>query len=153
MDFKGRNLNERGNSTFSISDAIVEYGNGSLFTVVNNDATINLSANIFNCSTDIDSIFTIENSNVLVNTYEQNLSGKIVLDSNSSLTYNILGSIYTGAINSDNTGGYIKVILDKNSRMILTGDTYISELQNEFGSNDNIYTNGYNLYVNGNIIK
>lgn len=146
-------LNERGSSTFGLSDAIVEYGNGSLFSVVNNDATINLSANIFNCSTDVDNIFTIENSNVLVNTYEQNLSGKIVLDSTSSLTYNALGSIYTGAINSDNTGGYIKVILDRNSRMILTGDTYISELQNEFGSNDNIYTNGYNLYVNGNIIK
>ena len=62
-------------------------------------------------------------------------------------------SSYTGTINGENTAKNIKLNLDKNSKIKLTGDSYISELDNSDLTNSNIDFNGYKLYVNGKSIN
>lgn len=61
-------------------------------------------------------------------------------------------STYSGTINKDNIAKTLSVTLDNNSILKLTGDSYISTLNNELTDNSNINLNGYTLYVNGNEI-
>jgi hypothetical protein len=62
-------------------------------------------------------------------------------------------STYKGIINGDNTAKSISITLDKTSSITLTGDSYITELNNKDSSNSNINFNGYKLYVNGKSIN
>ena len=43
------------------------------------------------------------------------------------------GSSYSGTINGDNTAKTIKITLDSNSSITLTGDSYITSLENADG--------------------
>ena len=56
-------------------------------------------------------------------------------------------------INSNNKAKSIKLVLDKTSRIKLTGDSYISSLDDSDTSYSNIDFNGYKLYVNGKAIN
>ena len=58
-------------------------------------------------------------------------------------------SSYEGTINSNNEAKEIKLILDSNSKIKLTGDSYISELEDADSTYSNIDLNGYKLYVGG----
>ena len=58
---------------------------------------------------------------------------------------NLESTTYEGIINGDN----INIIVDKNSSIKLTGDSYIKSI-NDYS---NIDFNGYKLYVNGNSIN
>ena len=58
-------------------------------------------------------------------------------------------SSYTWTINGDNTAKNMELVLDKTSKIKLTGDSYITKLTNSDSSNSNIDFNGYKLYVNG----
>ena len=79
----------------------------------------------------------------------QKANGNIVVDSISSLNMNIKdASYYEGAINKDNTAKSISIKLDKNSKIKLTSDSYITSLDNADTTNSNIDFNGYKLYVN-----
>lgn len=60
---------------------------------------------------------------------------------------------YTGAINGDNSTESITLTLDKSSKIKLTGDSYVSSLENADTSNSNIDFNGYTLYVNGKAVN
>ena len=60
---------------------------------------------------------------------------------------------YTGAINGDNSTESIALTLDKSSKIKLTGDSYVSSLENADTSNSNIDFNGYTLYVNGKAVN
>jgi hypothetical protein len=62
-------------------------------------------------------------------------------------------SYYEGTINGDNTAQEINIILDQTSKIKLTGDSYITSLDNADTSNGNIDFNGYKLYVNGQSIN
>lgn len=80
----------------------------------------------------------------------QEADGDIVIDSISTLTMNLKEkSLFNGKINSENNAKSIKLVLDKKSKIKLTGDSYISSLEDEDRSYDNIDFNGYKLYVNG----
>lgn len=57
-------------------------------------------------------------------------------------------SYFEGVINKDNTAKSITLKIDKDTKIKLTGDSYITELDNEDESNSNIDFNGYKLYVN-----
>ena len=57
-------------------------------------------------------------------------------------------SNYNGIINGDNTAKNIELILDKTSKIKLTGDSYVTKLTNGDSSNSNIDFNGHKLYVN-----
>ena len=58
-------------------------------------------------------------------------------------------SYYEGTINSENSAESIKLTLDSSSKIKLTGDSYITSLDDEESSYSNIDFNGYKLYVNG----
>jgi hypothetical protein len=84
----------------------------------------------------------------------QEADGDIVIDSISTLTMNLKEkSLFNGKINSENNAKSIKLVLDKKSKIKLTGDSYISSLEDEDRSYDNIDFNGYKLYVNGTAIN
>lgn len=61
----------------------------------------------------------------------------------------MVNMVYEKTINGDNTTKSITLKLDKNSNIKLTGDTYITSLDNMDTTNSNIDLNGYKLYVNG----
>ena len=58
------------------------------------------------------------------------------------------GSSYTGTINGDNTAKSIALKLDSSSSITLTGDCYVTSLEDTDTSYSNINFNGYKLYVN-----
>ena len=58
-------------------------------------------------------------------------------------------SSYEGTINNSNEAKEMKLILDSTSTIKLTGDSYISELEDEDTTYSNIDLNGYKLYVGG----
>ncbi len=81
----------------------------------------------------------------------QSVNGNIIVDDISSLNFDItVGSNYTGAINAENSTGEINISIDSDSTWNLTGDSYITSFD---GSYDNVNTNGYSLYVNGEKVK
>ena len=58
-------------------------------------------------------------------------------------------SYYEGTINSENTAKEITLKLDSTSKIKLTGDSYVTTLENADTTYSNIDFNGYTLYVNG----
>ncbi|MBR1731663.1 MAG: hypothetical protein IJ725_04450, partial [Ruminococcus sp.] len=52
-----------------------------------------------------------------------------------------------------NTAKSVTLTLDKNSKITLAGDSYVTELNNADSENSNIDFNGYTLYVNGKAIN
>jgi len=81
---------------------------------------------------------------------KQGIIGDIVLDNISTLSMSLSsGSYYKGTINGANTAKSISVTLDADSVVVLSGDSYITELKNADSTNSNIYSNGYKLFVNG----
>jgi len=58
-------------------------------------------------------------------------------------------SSFEGSINSSNEAKSIILKLSKNSKIKLTGDSYVTSLDDEDTSYKNIDFNGYKLYVNG----
>lgn len=71
------------------------------------------------------------------------------MDSISTLNMTLTSkSYYEGAINSDNSAKNITLKLDKNSKIKLTADTYVTTLDDEDTTYSNIDLNGYKLFVN-----
>ena len=92
--------------------------------------------------------------NVTLNAKNQTLTGNIEVDNISTLTMNLSNkTTYEGTINKDNNAKEINIKLDKDSKLILTGNSYIKSLEDEDESYSNIDFNGYTLYVNGTAIK
>ena len=56
-----------------------------------------------------------------------------------------------GSINSSNEAKSITLKLSKNSKIKLTGDSYVTSLDDEDTNYKNINFNGYKLYVNGKV--
>ena len=80
---------------------------------------------------------------------DQTVKGDIVVDEISTLDLDMSGSVLTGAINADNSGGNISVSLDENSTWNLTSDCYISSFN---GDISNINAGEFHLYVNGEMV-
>lgn len=58
-------------------------------------------------------------------------------------------SYYEGTINGENQAKSITLKLDSSSKIKLTGDSYVTSLEDADTSYSNIDFNGYTLYVNG----
>ena len=87
---------------------------------------------------------------VTLNMTNQEADVDVVIDSISILTMNLKEkSLFTGKINSENSAKSIKLVLDKTSKIKF----YVSSLEDEDSSYDNIDFNGYKLYVNGTAIN
>lgn len=134
---------------------------GDMFYVTNTSCEIKLSGVKFNMA---DGVFlrAVGNSSsrgwgksgenggdVKMTLTDQTVEGDIVVDEISSLDLDMSGSVLTGAINADNSGGNISVFLDENSTWNLTSDCYVSSFE---GDISNINAGEFHLYVNGEMV-
>ena len=146
------------NSSLSINEDSEYYKTAPMFFITNTDAVINLN----NCTLSYGSNILIKaqgtsewgnsgsnGGNVTLNAEDQTLEGNIEIDKISTLKMNLTNSSYTGTINADNTASEISLKLDSNSKITLTGDSYVTSLEDSDSSYSNIDFNGYKLYVNG----
>lgn len=160
---------ETGTGTFTATDANLSiqensnyYKTAPMFFITNTDAVINLSNTKLSYGSNvlISSKGTSEwgnsgsnGGNTTLNATNQELNGNIEIDNISTLKMNLNNSKYTGTINADNSAKEITLKLDNNSSITLTGDSYITSLEDADTSYSNINFNGYKLYVNGTAIN
>ena len=114
-------------------------------TIINNDKT----GNFLRIQKDSWGNNGTNGGNVTLTLKNQNVTGNIVVDSISTLNMSLTSkSYFEGAINTDNTAKSITLKLDKNSKIKLTTDTYVTSLEDADETYANIDLNGYKLYVN-----
>ena len=151
---------EVGTSSFSAKDSKIINNKGEIIFVTNTSTVIELENNEI-INNDADGAFMKISSakwgtsgknggEVVLNAKNQKIQGDILVDNISTLNLSLKnGSSYTGAINNGNTAKLIDIKLDRNSSITLTGDSYITSLEDDDSSYSNINFNGYKLYVNG----
>ena len=147
---------ETGTGTFTAKNSTFITNKGDHFFVTNTTAVINLTGNKLTNNDSTGAFLRAQSGkwgnsgsnggNVTLNATSQEIIGDIVIDSISSLNMSLTESYYKGAIKND---GNIKLTLDTESIIVLTGNSYITSLENATSDNSNIYANGYKLYVNG----
>jgi hypothetical protein len=136
------------NSSINLNKNLPYYNLAPVFLINNTTTELNFYGTIFNFGSAI--FISATSSNITINLNNNVISGALNLDENSSLNmYLTNNSSYTGSINNDKAN----IKLSKDSELNLTGDTYIASLENEDSENNNIITNGYHLYLNGNLLK
>lgn len=149
---------EVGTSSFTAKDSKIINNKGDVIYVTNTNTVIELENNEIINNDNEGGFLKIgagkwgtSGSNggiVVLNAKNQKISGDIYVDSISTLDMSLSnGSSYTGTINADNVAKNITLKLDKNSTITLTGDSYVSSLENEVSDNSNINYNGYTLHV------
>lgn len=149
-----------GTAEFTAINSKITTNNGDSFYVTNTDATINLrnntiinndnTGNFLRAQKDSWGNTGSNGGNVTVLMDNQKVIGNIVIDSISTLDMDMeSGSYYEGTINGDNQAKSITLKLDDLSKIKLTGDSYITTLEDSDSSYSNIDFNGYKLYVNG----
>ena len=155
---------DSGTSSFTMTGGSLTSKSGHVFHVTNTNAVISLSdVEIRNEDASgvllsvCDDGWNGAGNIATLNADGQELSGTILVGSNSSLTLNLVnGSSFTGKVSGEivnakgNTVstevGTVDVTLDSTSTWSLTGDTYVSSFN---GDTANISFNGYTLYVDG----
>ena len=150
------------NSNLSIQANSKYYKTAPMFFITNTDAIINLK----NCQLTYGSNTLISNKgttewgttgtnggNLTLNAENQTLKGNIEIDNISTLKMNLTNSQYTGTINGEQTAKQIDIKIDSNTKIKLTGNSYITSLEDEDTTYSNIDFNGYTLYVNGTAIN
>ena len=153
-----------GNSEFSAKNSNIVTNKGDTFYITNTSSTITLennkitnndnSGNFLRAKADSWGSNGSNGGIVTLLMNKQTVNGNIVIDSISTLDMTMKNSSsYTGTINGANTAKSIKLKLDKSSKIKLTGNSYVTSLDNADSSNSNIDFNGYKLYVNGKAIN
>lgn len=150
------------NSNLSIQANSKYYKTAPMFFITNTDAIINLK----NCQLTYGSNTLISNKgttewgttgtnggNLTLNAENQTLKGNIEIDNISTLKMNLTNSQYTGTINGEQTAKQIDIKIDSNTKIKLTGNSYVTSLEDEDTIYSNIDFNGYTLYVNGTAIN
>ena len=144
------------NSNLSIQANSKYYKTAPMFFITNTDAIINLK----NCQLTYGSNTLISNKgttewgttgtnggNLTLNAENQTLKGNIEIDNISTLKMNLTNSQYTGTINGEQTAKQIDIKIDSNTKIKLTGNSYVTSLEDEDTTYSNIDFNGYTLYV------
>ncbi len=153
---------DTGTAKFTAENSTITTNKGDTIFVTNTTAEVNLINNkIVNNDGDFLRIQAGKWGNsgsnggdVTLNMKNQEVNGNIIVDNISTLAMNLTeGSSYTGTINSANTAKSITLKLDSTSKITLTGDSYITSLEDTDSSYSNINFNGYKLYVNGTAIN
>ena len=151
------------NSTLSVTKNSSYYKTSPMFFVTNTDAVINLTNTKLSYGSN--TLLSVKGTSewgqsgsnggtVKLNASKQTLLGNISIDKLSTLTMKLSNSsTYTGTINAKNTAKKISLTLDSSSKIKLTGDSYVTSLNDEDTSYSNIDFNGHTLYVNGKAIN
>ena len=153
-----------GQAEFTATNSDITTNKGDTLYVTNTTASINLKnntitnndseGNFLRAQADSWGSSGSNGGNINLTMTKQKASGNIVIDSISTLDMTMKsGSFYTGTINGDNSAKSIKLTLDKKSRIKLTGDSYVTSLDDADTDYSNIDFNGYTLYVNGTAIN
>ncbi|MBQ7476622.1 MAG: hypothetical protein IJT06_04430 [Selenomonadaceae bacterium] len=157
-----------GTSTFTMNGGTLNNKSGHVFHVTNTNAVINLN-NVTINNEDSNGVFLSVSadgwsggSNVAtLNASGQNITGNILVGSDSTLTLNLTdGAAFFGAISGNvtnaagsvisNSVGTVNVTLDDNCKWHLSGDAYVTSFS---GDAANVINNGYSLYVNNTILE
>ena len=155
---------DTGTAEFSAKDSTIITNKGDSIYVTNTKTSITLENNEFINNDSEGNFLRIQKDSwgrsgnnggdVTLKLINQNIEGNIVVDEISTLDMNLTNkSSYEGVINNSNTAKNIKITLDKNSKLVLTGDSYISELNDADETYSNIILNGYKLYVGGSLLN
>lgn len=153
-----------GNAEFSANNSNIVTNNGDSFYVTNTTATIKLNNNKITNNDKSGNFLRIQKDSwgksgsnggdVTLEMVNQNAIGNIVVDEISKLNMTMNdNSYFEGVINGDNTANSLTLKLDVSSKIKLTGDSYVTSLEDSDTSYSNIDFNGYKLYVNGVSIK
>ena len=152
-----------GTSSFTANNSKIVNNKGEIIFVTNTSTVIELENNEI-INNDSDGAFLKigaakwgtsgkNGGEVELNAKNQKIDGNILVDNISTLNFSLKnGSSYSGTINNENTAKTINITLDSSSSITLTGDSYITSLNNEVADNSNINLNGHTLYVNGTAI-
>ena len=151
---------DTGTSKFTAKNSKIITNKGDTLYVTNTDAVITLENNTIINNDSTGNFLRIQKDSwgttgqnggsVTLTLKNQTATGNIVVDSISTLSMELSdSSIYEGSINSSNEAKSITLKLSKNSKIKLTGDSYVTSLDDEDTSYKNIDFNGYKLYVNG----
>ena len=151
-----------GTSSFTSKNSKITTNKGDTFYVTNTTAVINLENNTITNNDKSGAFLRIKKDswgnsgsnggNVTLKATNQLINGDIVIDSISTLTMNLKNSNFTGKINKSNSAKSIDLNIDKDTKIKLTGNSYVTSFTNEDASNSNIDFNGYKLYVKGKAI-
>lgn len=151
---------DEGLASFSAKDSTITTNKGDTIFVTNTKATISLTNNKIINNDSTGAFLRIQSGkwgrsgsnggDVTLNANNQIINGDIFVDNISTLNMKLTNeSNYTGKINGNNTAKNITLSLDSTSKIKLTGDTYVTTLEDADSSYSNINFNGYKLYVNG----
>ena len=151
---------DTGTAEFSSKNSTIVTNKGDTLYVTNTKANITLEKNKLTNKDSTGNFIRIQKDSwgnsgsnggeVNLKLINQEANGNTVVDEISTLTMELTNSSnYTGTINNDNSAKSIKVVLDKSSKIKLTGDSYVSSLDDEDNTYSNIDLNGYKLYVGG----
>lgn len=141
-----------GTSVFTMLGGSMKSNSGAMFYCTNTASVINLENAELILSEDGTLLIVSagrwgkdgkNGGDCTLNAKGQALSGNITVDAISSLTLNLTGSSYTGAIIGE---GKIAVTMDAGSTWTLTGDSYVTSLDGDLSG---LNLNGFTLYVNG----
>ena len=153
---------DTGTAKFTAENSTITTNKGDTIFVTNTTAEVNLTNNkIVNNDGDFLRIQAGKWGNsgsnggdMTLNMTNQEVNGNIIVDNISTLAMNLSqSSNYTGTINSAKTAKSITLKLDSSSKITLTGDSYVTSLEDADTSYSNINFNGYKLYVNGTAIN
>ena len=143
-----------GTSEFTMNGGSITSNSGAMFYCTNTSSVINLADAKLVLSEDTSLLIVSEGrwgregsngGTCTLNADSQELSGDITVDDISSLSLNLTDSTYEGAINANGYAGEVNVVLDDDSKWILTADSYITSFS---GNEANIELNGHKLYIN-----
>ncbi len=151
---------DNGTAEFSSKNSTITTNKGDSIYVTNTKAKITLEKNTFVNNDSTGNFIRIQKDSwgnqgsnggdVTLSLINQKVSGNTVVDSISTLTMSLTNkSYYKGTINGANQAKEIKLVLDKTSKIKLTGNSYVTSLEDADTTYSNIDLNGYKLYVNG----
>ena len=149
-----------GEAKFTSKNSEIITNKGDSFYVTNTTASIKLENNKITNNDSAGNFLRIQKDSwgnsgsnggtVTFKATNQNINGNIVVDSISTLDMILNSSYLEGTINGENTAKSITLKIDKNSKIKLTGDSYVTSFEYD-GDVSNIDLNGYKLYVNGKV--
>ena len=153
-----------GTSSFTAKDSKIVNNKGDVIFVTNTNTVIELENNEITNNDNTGAFLRVgaakwgtsgsNGGTVTLNAKKQKISGDIIVDNISTLDLSLKnGSSYIGKINSENTAKKISISLDSTSTLTLTGNSYVSSLEDADSTYSNINFNGYKLYVNGTAIN